>query len=89
VRRYIQLIQAIQGEAVARWVDENLWVEFVIHPALWIELQQQSFCFELWVIVAGCATPEKAKEQWSKILREIRRCLLAPEVVNFLAERGV
>lgn len=84
----IQLIQAVQAEAVLRWSEENLFAEFVIHPALWIEVQQQTWCFEMWVIVAGLGTPENAKERWSEILREFRRCLLAPEVVNFLAQRG-
>jgi len=81
---HVRLFQIFQAQAVTRWPDAGTCVEFVMQPTHWIELQQQSWSFSVWVIVGNCRSTIEAKERWSAALKVVREFLLANETFGLI-----
>ncbi|MGA8221775.1 MAG: hypothetical protein WB780_08985 [Candidatus Acidiferrales bacterium] len=77
---HLRLFQFFQGYAVSRWPDTGTCVEFVTQPTQWIELQQVSWSFQVWVVAGNCGSAIEAKEKWSAALKVVREFLLADEI---------
>jgi hypothetical protein len=82
---HLRLFQIFQQQMVAQWPGEATSVEFVMQPTQWIELQQSSWSFSVWVVVGNCRTETAAKEEWSATLKIVREFLLSSELSGFVA----
>lgn len=81
---HLRLCQIFQARAVNRWADTGTCVEFVMQPTQWIELEQVSCSFQVWVIDANCRSAIEAKEKWSVALKAVREFLLANEIFDLV-----